>query len=653
MQAVDAPLRPQRTFSMLIATAGHIDHGKSALVRALTGVETDRLPEEKARGISIDLGFAYWRPDNGPTIGFVDVPGHERFLRNMMAGLSGIDFALLVVAADDGIMPQTVEHLRILELLGFSRGLVALTKIDRVSPDRIAELQRDVKSLLAPTRLSAAQLFPVSSLTGDGVQALASAILAARAQPADDPDHHFRLAIDRVFSVVGSGTVVTGTVLAGSARVDDNLMVAPIGRAVRLRGLQSSGIPVERVVPGQRCALNLSGVEVNDVHRGDWLVPAASHAPTTRIEALVEVLADRPAPISHGSTVHLHIDAADITARLLVPGQRALAPGSQTHIQIALDRPAMALCGSRFVLRDAAGRDLIGGGRVLDPLASDRRRPAAERTARAEAMSRANPAEKLAMLANIPGVEPALTWFAQACNLTAQAATRIAREGDFVLAGQDRDLVIGAARFGRLCDALVSAIDHCHRENPLQGGIPRKQARSRMGEAVSSELFGHVLREASSTGRVEADGALLRLPGHKAAFSAAENTFWRQVVDPLEDLPPRAIAVAELAKQLHSSPAAITAMLLRRKLAGDVWQVTDTRYMLRSHVAQLATLAAALEAKGGSGFSAAEFRDASGIGRNFVIDLLEFFDRIGLTRREANLRRMRADWELVTGPVQN
>lgn len=638
---------------MLIATAGHIDHGKTALVRALTGVETDRLPEEKARGISIDLGFAYWQPDEGPTVGFVDVPGHERYVRNMMAGLSGIGFALLVVAADDGVMPQTIEHLRILDLLQIRRGIVALTKADRVPPERIDTVRGEVAELLAPTGLAGAPILTASSLTGTGIPALAAALLAAREELAVDHAHLFRLAIDRVFSVAGSGTVVTGTVIAGNAALGDNLVVSPLGREVRLRGMQSGGNAVGHIGPGQRCAFNLAGIEVGEVHRGDWLVAPAAHAPSSRIEARVTMLADRPAPLRHDSGLHLHIGTAAIAARLLVPGQRSLQPGSENVVRIVPDRPVLAVSGDRFVLRDASGRELLGGGTVLDPLASPRRQPLSGRELRAAALSLPTPNEKLAALAEIPGLEPHTGWFARICNLTPEALDAVLDKGRFVLAGKQRNLAIAPARFARLSDRLVEAVGRHHREHPVEGGLPRRAARNLVGEPVSVELLATVLRELSAAGRIEAEGALLRLPGHAAAFSPAEIALWRKVIDACEDDTPRTIVATQLSDELHTSMVAVTAMLARRKISGDVWQVTETRYMLRDHVARLAALAAGLDAECEAGFTAASFRDASGMGRNFVIQLLEFFDRIGVTRRLGNNRRMRADWETVVGPAMH
>ena len=634
---------------MLVATAGHIDHGKTALVRALTGVETDRLPEEQARGISIDLGFAYWHPDAGRAIGFVDVPGHERFVRNMLAGVSGVQFALLVVAADDGVMPQTAEHLRILHLLGIERGIAVLTKCDRANSNRIAEVRAQIAGLPGGTTLAAAPIFEVSSLTGEGIDTLAAALIAERNQTdlAADDGRGFRMAIDRAFTVSGAGTVVTGTVVAGSLAAGATLTVSPLGREVRVRGMQSGGGIVDCIAAGQRCALNLAGIELGELHRGDWLVEPALHAPTARIAARLRLLGECPARLRHDVQVHLHIGAADLSARVLMPRQRALQPGEEALIQLVLDAPTSAVTGQRFVLRDWSGRVLLGGGSVLDPLASPKRRSQTTRQAAAAALALPSPAEALAALAAIPGFEPDTVWFARCFNLTAPALAALLAGDDLVLVGAQA--AIARSRFDRLSNLLVDTIGEHHRLHPEAGGMTRREARLALAEPVSTELLTALLAALGEAERIASGRGLLRLPGHSAAFSAAETAMWREVLGRHEDGPPRPILVADLARELHRSEATIRAMLLRRRTSGDIWQITETRFLLPGHVTALAAIGGQLDSLSSAGFSPAQFRDASGMGRNFVIQLLEFFDRIGVTRRQGEVRRMRTDYEAAVG----
>ncbi len=367
---------------MIVATAGHVDHGKTALVRALTGVDTDRLPEEKRRGISIDLGFAYWRAADDALIGFVDVPGHERFVRNMLAGVCGIDAVLLVVAADDGVMPQTVEHLSIIELLAVERGIAVINKIDRVSPRRVEEVAANLRALLAPTRIAQVQILPVSAKTGEGLETLRDA-LAALAQRAarQSQEGPFRFAIDRAFSIAGAGTVVTGTAFNGSVGQGDRLVLTPSGVPVRVRGLQKDGKPATRAVAGERCAINLADVDVPRAGRGDWLVAEGLHAPTRRMDVRLNVLRSERSALRHWTPVHLHHGAGDVTARVAIKGE--IAPGGTAIAQLVTDDVVAALHGDRFVIRDQSALRTVGGGRVIDPFAPRRSRDRARAAGRA------------------------------------------------------------------------------------------------------------------------------------------------------------------------------------------------------------------------------------------------------------------------------
>ncbi len=372
---------------MIVATAGHIDHGKTSLVRAITGVNTDRLPEEKARGISIDLGFAYWPQGDGPVIGFVDVPGHERFVRNMLAGVCGIDFAMVVVAADDGVMPQTVEHVRILDLLGVGHGMAVISKVDRVDPVRVAATREEVAALLSTTGLANVPVLEASATSGEGLEAVKAALAAAARTLRSRPrtGRHFRLAIDRAFTLGGSGTVVTGTVVDGAVKPGDRLRLSPVGASVRVRGLQVGGGQVDEAGAGERCAINITGVATSEVARGDWLVHEAIHAPTTRLQVELSVLPDRESGIAHGARVHLHLGAGECLARVMIAGGGTLAPGAAGIAQLVVDTAVVALHGDRFVVRDASARHTVGGGRVLDPFARPPRRGADE-GARIEAL---------------------------------------------------------------------------------------------------------------------------------------------------------------------------------------------------------------------------------------------------------------------------
>jgi selenocysteine-specific elongation factor len=635
---------------MLVATAGHIDHGKSSLVRAITGVETDRLQEEKRRGISIDLGFAYWRPDGVPTIGFIDVPGHERFVRNMLAGVVGIDAALLVVAADDGVMPQTREHLEILDILGVSQGVVAITKTDRVAHERLEEVRGQVTELLDGTALAGATTFDVSTATGDGVAELSSALIALAAA---DPSRAvvgrgFRMAIDRAFSVTGAGTVVAGTVLQGALKSGERLVLSPRGAAVRVRGLQSGGRSVERVEAGQRCAVNLAGVELSQVHRGDWLMAADLNAPTSRLEVEIEVSADGGKPLKHNAQVHLHHGTADIGARVLTPRQASVAPGGRAVVTLALETPTSAVNGERFVLRDPSGRRTLGGGRVLDPFASERRRRGEDRAPILAALGEAEPAAALATLLAIPGYELDTDWFARTFNLEPSMARELYDRAGAVRLAQG--LALPAVRARALQDAIVDAVKASHRAKPDAEGVPPRDLEALGGERLSPPLLQALLKSLVDAGRLERVGVLAKAPGHRGALSAGDAAAWGKLVPWLQERGPIPFTAAEAAKELRTSEVLARALLSRKAATREVWRFAGERLLLGDQVASLVARADELTKAGqGEGFTAAAFRDATGIPRNTVIRMLEFFDSIAVTSRQGDRRKVRANYQRVVG----
>jgi selenocysteine-specific elongation factor len=634
---------------MLIATAGHIDHGKTALVRALTGTDTDRLPEEKGRGISIDLGFAYWRTDAGALIGFVDVPGHERYVRNMLAGLAGVDFALLVVAADDGVMPQTREHARMLDLMGLTRSLVALTKCDKVDAARQDAAARQVTDLLADTGLSGSRILPVSSQTGEGIAELKAALNEASQTPLPPTGGGARFVIDRCFTVSGAGTVVTGTLLAGSLAPGDQLVLSPSGQPVRLRGLQSAGATATGASAGTRCAVNLAGAELSEVHRGDWLVSPALHAPTARIEVQLSIEADRKAPLQHGAAVRLYLGAAEIPARMLSRRQMAVRPGQSGVVTLALGRQVSTVNSDHFVLRDGSGRDLIGGGRVLDPFPPPRLRQGDGREAVIAALALHHPRKCLDALLARGNCGIDCAWFEQTFGLIAEEARALYDEAGARLLGKSNPVMLSAARLAELEQAVLRLLARWHNERPEAGGMTAREIGKTLDARLSADTLAAILRGLAEQQTLEFAGPLLRLPGHKPSFGAAETEMWRALCDWLEGALPRTVTPAELGKELHTSESAARAMLLRRRIAGDLWAIEDTRFMLPAHVAMLAAQADMLVKRSDEGFTAAQFRDATGIGRNHVIRLLEFFDRIGATRRFGELRKMQAGWQSLVG----
>jgi len=629
---------------MILATAGHIDHGKTALVQALTGIDADRLPEEKARGLTIDLGFAYQTLADGTELGFVDVPGHERFLPNMLAGVLGIDRVLLIVAADDGPRPQTLEHLDILALIGVAEVTGVVTKIDRVDAARRAAVAAEVAALLAGAGYPGAPVLAVSSRTGEGVAALAAhlreaAVAADRARAARPPAGLFRLAIDRVFSLPGIGLVVTGTAASGSVAPGDRLLAGAHGTEVRVRGVHAHNRPVERAGAGERCALNLAGsfAAGREPHRGDWVLAPPLHAPTSRLDLAVRVSAAAPAPLRDGLPVHLHLGTADVVARVAVLGARAIAPGDSGFVQLDLREPVGALWGDRAVLRDHAARHTLAGGRVLDPFPPRRGRARPERLAWLEAQREPDPAAALARLVELAGTVE-LAPFALARNLAPGELDAVLAGGGFRRLGPARaPLVAAAARLAALGEDIVAALGAWHRAQPDALG-PSRAALLRGLRAPEAALDAALAAQIEA-GRVVREGAVLRLPEHRPRLARDDERLWERVAPLLDGDGLRPPRVRELAAALGLDHEAVLRFLKRVERFGRVVQVAPNRFFLPATVARLADIAGSLAAEAEDGrFTAAAFKDRSGVGRNLAIEVLEHLDAIGATRRVGDAR---------------
>ena len=631
---------------MIVATAGHIDHGKTLLVKALSGVDTDRLPEEKSRGISIDLGFAYLPTPDGGLLGFVDVPGHERFIRNMLAGVCGIDLALLVIAADDGVMPQTVEHLQILDLLNVSRGIAVINKIDRVGEARVQEVTESVRLLLADTVLADATVLPVSAFTGAGVEALRAKLIeeARIAAARETVGRRFRYAIDRVFSVSGSGTVVTGTVFNGQVKLGDRLMISPVGLPVRVRGIQVHGKAAEQVSAGSRCALNLTGEKLDKgmIHRGDWVLDEAIHRPTTRLDASIKVLAAEQEPVAHWTPVHLHLGTAAVTARVSVRRGESI-PAGQAHVaQLILDRAIAALHGDRFILRDQSATRTIGGGVVIDPFAPAVRRnsPARVQVVTALASESAEQALRALSAAAPDGVD--LSAFEAAFNLDEASAQALYRTLDMVVLGRAERIAISATRRNEIAEAIVAEVARLHREDPKSLGLELAGLAERIKVRLPEWALTQIVRDLATQGKVEIAGTRVRRPGHDATSNPEDEKLWNRILPALQKDTPLPPNLKEIAEQLRLPEKSVADLLHRKSRSGEPIKVMADRFFLRSSILRLAKTAQETAASKPTGqFTAADYRDRCGASRKLSIDVLEYFDRIGFTQRIGDARRIR------------
>ena len=637
---------------IVIGTAGHIDHGKSALVLALTGTDPDRLKEEKARGITIDLGFAYLR-DGDSTIAFVDVPGHERFVRNMLAGVGGIDAVLLVVAADESVMPQTREHFDICRLLAIPRGIVVITKSDLVDDEMLDVVQADVAALVEGSALAAAPVIPVSSRSGAGLDRLRDALRTlAGAAPNRPADGAARLPIDRVFSMRGFGTVVTGTLVSGRLRVDDELEIVPGTRRVKVRGVQVHGTSVDGAEAGQRAALNVAGVDVKDLSRGQMLVSPGTCKATRTIDAWVEVLPSTRA-LRHDARVRFHQGTSEVLARVSVVavpaaggGILSIGSGKSGYARIRLESEAAVTRGDRFVLRSYSPAVTIGGGLIVDPAAPNggvRLSSTLERFAtllaplRGETHSREADAQALVVAeAGAHGMAmEALTWRMGVAPGEVVRVTRALVDGGRALEAGDH--LVAPAWRSRLAERVLAALEAHHQAQPLSDGISREEVRERVLGHAAPALAELVIRDLLDAGRITGRDRLA-VAGRGISLTAEESRV-RDAIDRTLSAaflqPPEMARLAEIAAAPAASVEKMLTLLVRQKIVVRLDGMPfhrDALDRLKTDIGSLKSGAAA------PAITVATFKDRYGLSRKHAIPLLEYLDRERVTRRVGDAR---------------
>jgi selenocysteine-specific elongation factor len=634
---------------MIIATAGHVDHGKTRLVKALTGVDTDTLAEEKQRGLSIDIGFAYLPLEGATSVGFIDVPGHERFIRNALCGLTAANFALLVVAADDGPMPQTREHLSIIEILGVRQGAIVVSKIDSVSASRVQAVQDELSGMLAHSPLASWPRYALSSETRQGIDDLRAHLLALASMPSragggDGDETNLRLSIDRVFEIKGAGLVVTGTIAAGAVRQGDAVTIAGSGMRLRVRGLRVQDEEMEYGHAGQRCAINLAGSELRKdrINRGSWVTSARVAAPVERFDAELQIVNDSPRALRHWTPVHLHLAAAQTTARLALLEKAVIAPGEQGLVQVVSDHPVGAAFGDRFIVRDQSARVTLGGGRVLDIFPPRRGRAKPERIGWLQKMRVGDARAALTGLLNssISGVD--LDRFAANRNLTERAESDVcAVKGMVVLQMQGRRIGFSAQIAKAHCDGILQALRDCHRNHAAAAGFTRQKIRAVMQDGMIPDLFDGFLEQLlrQSLVRIAAPGYSLAEQSPRANSRDAED--WLVVETRLSENGLRPMTIAELAAATRLSHSRVQALVARAGRDGLIVKLSKQLLLLPSMLQELRELIAQLAAQNGErGFSVAQFRDVSGIGRNRCIEILECCDAKGITLRAGQGRQL-------------
>jgi selenocysteine-specific elongation factor len=627
---------------VVVGTAGHIDHGKTSLVKALTGTDTDRLPEEKARGITIDLGFAFL-DEQGITIEIVDVPGHERFVKNMLAGVGGIDLAMLVIAADEGVMPQTREHLAICALLHIRGGLVVLTKTDMTEADWLELVRDDVAGLVRGTFLDGAPIVAVSSRTGDGIPELRRTLgTLAAAVPARAADQLARLPTDRVFTIKGFGTVVTGTLMTGALGVDDRVEVFPRGVQAKIRGLQTHGQPVTRALAGQRTAVNLQGLERSAVERGDVIGMAGSLVSSVMVDGTLELLKDAPRPIKSRDRVRFHTGTSEIMARVLVLDRAELEPGGRALARFRLEAPLVALPGDRFVVRSYSPVVTIGGGTLLDidPPRFKRKTPAlVAHLTLLQNGSDEQVLEEHVRHAGAAGVRTAA--------LTARVPFGPARVRALLqqlhVAGRvvavDREWFVHADSLVRLRELTVAALEQFHRAQPLRPGMSREELRGRAG-APDERVFSHLLSALESDNVTRAERDKVRLAAHEVRLSAEQQRIVARVEDEFRSAvaaPPSPEEALGRAGVAGDEEHELFQVLLQ---AGTLVRVKESLFFHAAALDDIQTrLVAMLHERKEIG--PGDIKDLLGISRKYAIPLLEFFDGRRVTARVGERRVLR------------
>lgn len=625
---------------IIVGTAGHIDHGKTSLVKALTGIDTDRLKEEKERGISIELGFASLDLSGGMTLGIVDVPGHERFVKTMLAGVGGIDLVLLVIAADEGVMPQTREHLSICELLKVKRGLVALTKVDLVDEEWLELVKADVKEHLKGTFLEGAPMVPVSAITSQGLDELVQTLaLLAREVPPKRTDGLFRLPIDRAFIIKGFGTVVTGTLWSGMVKVGDEVVILPKGLKTRVRKLQVHGRTVEVAYAGQRTAANLPGIEVHEVERGDLLCFPDTLQPTLGFDATLSLLKDVSRPLRNRARVRFHLGTSEILARVLLLDREELLPGEEAYVHLRLESPTAALPKDRYVIRSYSPATTIGGGMILDPNPPSGRRPKARILEHLKTLEQGSPKEQveevLVSAGFVPlGVEVLQRKVALDPSAFRQVLEELLREDRAVAFGREEGY-LHRKNYEGLIQQVLTSLQEFHAQHPLKDGISKEELRMKLPPALSPGVFARLLLDLSAGQKIVTEKDKVRLASHEIRLSQEEEAIKAK----LEGLYQRSGFQPPDQEAALREVGGTKALAVFQRLVDDgvLVKIKEDLYLHREAYERAKALLLDY-LKTYPSISVPTFKDLLGISRKYAIPYLEHFDSVKVTRRQGDER---------------
>jgi selenocysteine-specific elongation factor len=631
---------------LILGTAGHIDHGKTSLVKALTGIDTDRLTEEKARGITIELGFAHLDLPGGFELGIVDVPGHERFVRSMVAGVGGMDLVMLVIAADEGVMPQTREHLDICQLLGVKKGLVALTKIDMVDPDWLGLVTEEVRDYLAGSFLEAAPIMPISSRTGEGLGRLKGELARLAGEVEEKKgEGPFRLPVDRVFTITGFGTVVTGTLLSGEISVGDEVEVLPAALPCRVRGIQTHGKKSDNGFAGQRVAVNLQGVEHTEIFRGDIVVPRAIYRPTRIVDARLNYLPAAPRELKHRSTLRLHSATYEVPAKVILIDRDVLLPGESAYVQLRLAKPVLLLPGDPFVLRTYSPQATLAGGTVLDPNPLRRRRRSAEALELLQALESGEEPEKIrlmvaASLLSGLSLEEIVNRTGMSVKRIESALATLLSSGELLQVVKEPRVFLSRQAFSTLKTRLHTELQAYLKDNPMKEGMGKEELKSRIPKRSDLRFFGPCLASLEKEGKAVAERDLVNLPGRKSGVAAEQVDLQAGVAMTLRKAGMEPPTIKEFCEALSCTEKEALEHLnfLARegkavKVKSDIFYAPEPFATIREKLVD--------HLKKTGEITPPEFRELTGLSRKFMIPLLEYFDGEKLTIRTGEKRVLR------------
>ena len=629
---------------IILGTAGHIDHGKSSLVKALTGTDPDRLKEEKERGITLDLGFASLDLPGGNRLGIVDVPGHEGLIKNMLAGVGGMDMVMLVIAADEGIMPQTREHLAICDLLHVKKGLIVLTKMDLVDKDWLPLVQDEVREVVKGTFLEKAPLVPVSSKTGENLPLLIQELgrLAAEVTPKSS-NGILRLPIDRVFTMKGFGTVITGTLLSGTISADQEVEILPKGTKTKVRGIQSHNQATQRAVAGQRTAVNLQGIEKNQLSRGDTIVSAGFFTPTKTLDAKLTLLKQAPRGLKTGSRIRFYNTTQEAIGRITILGTNQLAPGEEAFVQLRMEQPMIIQHGDRFILRFYSPMETLGGGMVLNP--HTRRHKTATMKGSLENLSileTGNTEDRLALLVSGRG----LTGMEETAAISVIAADKQEITSALAALAQKKtvlrvdNLYVHTAHLAALEKKTLDLIKQFHKDNPLKAGLDKEELRGMLRMRINPKVLNVAIDGLVKKKQLETDGSKLKVPGFKAAGGKINDEVKNRIVEAIKKGGTQPPVREELPALFNISDKDAKDLLKLLADEGRTVRITDSLHLDKNVVETIRVdLRKNLEEK--KEITMAEFRDLAKTSRKFAVPLMEYFDSQKLTQRVGDKRVLR------------